>query len=1226
VRYHTATSPKNQRGALSSRLLAVVVAALGLVLILGAGTASAVVIRSQVEAFGPDGTAESSFSHSLRDLAFNQSARGIYATDGGAPGIYGFDVSALPVHSPLAGFSPLITAATGDDPGVAVDNTALSSAGNVYLVSESTGLVYGFDKTGVPLGGNFPINPAISPGAPSGSPKDICGAGVDAAGNVWVANFSTRSILEYSATGVYQTSVSTTGQDFRPCSIAFDSNGDMYATDGNSPSGATYIYTAASGYTSATLITSSSGRGNAVDGSTHHVFTINHTDAVGEYDSAGNLISTISEKDSTGDVIIPTASGIKGATFVGVAVDSVNNHVYVADGSQGKIRVFGAPLVYADPVLGAASGVENTTANVAGTVSAQGVALSDCHFEFVSEAAFGLSGFSDLSSGGSASCSPAFDSIPVDSASHPVSATLGGLTANTAYRFRLVAANGNGSIATPNGGFVTAGPALVETTGSPVRTATTARLDSRVSPMGAEATYHFEYGDQGPCDSSPCASTETRSVGSSSEFELVSQQLSGLEPDTTYHYRVVADNGNPVGPVPGEDMTLTTFADDALLSHGHFPGPEGSDRAWELVSAPDSGGNPVGNVGSSGGASSISDTGDRAVYAVSGGTPLSEVGTLGNRLFAERTSTGWQTKKIYATREEAKGSQWFTPGGPSDLSAMITENEPGVGDSGEFSVWRLTPNDPATEIFHAPHTTVRGGGGNGTLIVSDDGSRVLITLVGAQDPTHPAAPGTTDLYDVGTGSPQLISLLPNGTVPACGIREATSGGAGIPSNEPLLSRGNLNRSEHWVSADGSLAFFPTEPCEGTPERLFVRDIEAETTKLISGPPVSGAECAASFIKSVPGAAFFYTQSRLTGEDTEPEGCSTENDGDVYRYDLGDGSLDCVTCVVPGLDAAVVSDRSNPFLNGSRIGVAEDGSRVYFTSQHPLLPGASPKDSTYRVDVASGDLAYVGAFGEIGDYGRSTMSADGSVVVFESDSSSLNAFGGQQNGGTKQDYRYDDRDRSLICVSCPADGSVPRGEAFSVIKQPSAGANMDLLDADGGIFAFATPTALLPADQNTAGAGQGPAVGTDIYEWREGRLLLVTDGLTNWPAERPGVTGITPSGHDIFFTVAAQYTHDALDGYKRLYDARIGGGFDFPPPRKPCPLEVCQGTPKGAPEEAPPGTASITGVGNVTRAGRVVCAKPKRKVRRGGRTRCASPKPSRKKNGRQRANHDRRTAR
>ena len=191
---------------------------------------------------------------------------------------------------------------------------------------------------------------------------------------------------------------------------------------------------------------------------------------------------------------------------------------------------------------------------------------------------------------------------------------------------------------------------------------------------------------------------------------------------------------------------------------------------------------------------------------------------------------------------------------------------------------------------------------------------------------------------------------------------------------------------------------------------------------------------------------------------------------------------------------------------------------------------------------------------------------------------------------------------------------------------TGGANLVPLSDDGETFAFPTPVSLVPADQNTAGPGQKPNVGMDIYEWRAGRLLLVSDGLTKWLADAPpAFAGITPSGHDIFFTAAIQYTKDALDGYKRLYDARIGGGFEFPPPPKPCPLEVCQGVPKGAPEESAPGTASIVGAGNVPKTGRVVCAKPKRKVRKNGKTRCVKPKP-RKKASSKKANHERRTAR
>jgi hypothetical protein len=795
-----------------------------------------------------------------------------------------------------------------------------------------------------------------------------------------------------------------------------------------------------------------------------------------------------------------------------------------------------------------------------------------------------------------------------------------GLEPSTFYHLRLVAKRPFFSaIVTAEKTFTTLPSApLAETMGSPVRTATTARLDGRIAPRNAAATYHFEYGDQGPCESNPCAATESHSGGSGGEFELVSQRLEGLQPNTTYHYRVIADNGNPGSPIAGEDMTVTTFASEAPLSHGHLPGPVGSDRAWELVSAPDTGGNPVG-VGFSAGATTISDAGDRAIYGVAGGTPDSETGTLATTLFAQRTSSGWKTKSIYPSRDDATGTLWTAPGGPSDLSSMVAENV-AAGRSGGFSVWRMSPNDPAVRINSNPDVHTRAG--IGSLTTSDNGSRILMSMLGPQDPSHPLPANIAGLYDLSSGSPQLISFLPDGTPPPCGVRQASNGGPGLPPQGPRL--------RHIVSADGSLAFFPTRECGGSPERLFMRDIPAETTTRISTPPVSGPECSPYFIKSIPGTVFFYTQSRLVSEDIEPSSCvegGQTGGGDVYSYDLADGGLDCLTCVAPGLDGEVIFS-ANALEVNSQVGVAEDGSRIYFTSRRRLLPGAPAKEGIYRLDVASGDIAYIGSFGYIGDIGgASYMNPSGSVVVFTSGRPILNALGGQQNGGTIQYYRYDDRDRSLICISCPADGSPPRGAAAGAgsIAFPSAGANIVPLSRDGEDFAFPTSVSLVPADQNTAGAGQDPKVGLDIYEWRAGRLLLVSDGLIKWPAEGgPKFQGITPSGHDIFFTAAAQYTQDALDGYSRLYDARIGGGFEFPPPPKPCPLEVCQGTPKGAPEEQAPGTATIAGAGNASRPGRVACAKPKRKVRRGGKTRCV--KPTRKKHAHQRANHDRRTAR
>ena len=67
---------------------------------------------------------------------------------------------------------------------------------------------------------------------------------------------------------------------------------------------------------------------------------------------------------------------------------------------------------------------------------------------------------------------------------------------------------------------------------------------------------------------------------------------------------------------------------------------------------------------------------------------------------------------------------------------------------------------------------------------------------------------------------------------------------------------------------------------------------------------------------------------------------------------------------------------------------------------------------------------------------------------------MNAVSGQQNGGTTQNYLYDDNDRSLVCVSCPADGSAPVGLAGAPI---GIGTGSLAPAADGSTIAFITPT-------------------------------------------------------------------------------------------------------------------------------------------------------------------------
>jgi hypothetical protein len=544
---------------------------------------------------------------------------------------------------------------------------------------------------------------------------------------------------------------------------------------------------------------------------------------------------------------------------------------------------------------------------------------------------------------------------------------------------------------------------------------------------------------------------------------------------------------------------------------------------------------------------------------------------------------------ITPSREQLVGPEWTKTQAAEDLSLFAAVNTK-TGDP-RRAVWGFGPGAQPVKLFEAVPPQILDVNWLGA---SADASVVAaIVQGGSLDPAYPKAAARQNLYEISSGDPQLISLLPDETVAACGL------------DNPAFVKIDAARP---VSADGRFVFFPSQgngPCGGSaPSQLYMRDLQAGETKLISPPSVSGPECDAAFIKSTPGAAFFWTQSRLVAEDTAPGGCGTSGtfpDGDVYRYDTGDGSLECTTCVAAGLDA----DVSVGFAGAAgQIGVAEDGSRVYFRSTHALLPGALEGGGVYRIKVATGDLAYAGPID--GNLGGLVATPDSAVLLFSSADADLNPLGtGTDNGASSQIYRYDDDDRSIACISCPFGGSAPVGPV------PSA-SPVAALNDDGDVLAFATPTALVGADQNTAGPGQEVDAGQDVYEWRDGRLFLISDGLSNWSrAGTPFPVGVSPSGRDIFFNAWAQYTPDALDAYQRVYDARLGGGFEFPKPPPPCPLEVCQGTPKGAPDEQAPGTGAFAGPGNATSA--VSCRKPK--VRRKGR--CVAKKPK--------ARHHRRAA-
>ena len=85
-------------------------------------------------------------------------------------------------------------------------------------------------------------------------------------------------------------------------------------------------------------------------------------------------------------------------------------------------------------------------------------------------------------------------------------------------------------------------------------TETTATFNGSIDPGGIQSSYRYEYG----LDSNYGQSTDPVDAGSGSGANSAPQAVSGLDPNTTYHYRIVGFNSS--GPILGEDQSLTTAA------------------------------------------------------------------------------------------------------------------------------------------------------------------------------------------------------------------------------------------------------------------------------------------------------------------------------------------------------------------------------------------------------------------------------------------------------------------------------------------------------------------------------------------------------------------------------------------------------------------------------------------------------------------------------------------
>lgn len=132
------------------------------------------------------------------------------------------------------------------------------------------------------------------------------------------------------------------------------------------------------------------------------------------------------------------------------------------------------------------------------------------------------------------------------------SMALTGLTPGTLYHYRVISANANGSTTSGDYTFTTSAPPVIVSGPSATAAATTATVTWTTNVSASSTVYYgltTAYG-----------STATGSAGTSHTVSIT-----GLTPETTYHYKVVSTN--TYGTVESTDRTFTTGVVTPVISN-----------------------------------------------------------------------------------------------------------------------------------------------------------------------------------------------------------------------------------------------------------------------------------------------------------------------------------------------------------------------------------------------------------------------------------------------------------------------------------------------------------------------------------------------------------------------------------------------------------------------------------------------------------------------------------
>jgi sugar lactone lactonase YvrE len=921
----------------------------------------------------------------------------------------------------------------------------------------------------------------------------------------------------------------------------------------------------------------------------------------------------------------------------GVVVNT-SGEVYVSDRGAKAVERFGpdAPLPFPLATTLPAIEVHVSSAVLNGTVNPEGVALTDCHFDYIDEADYHPGGSNPYAAGTTAPCTP---SPPTDTEPHAVQANIMGLEPGTNYHFRLQASNANGTEFAQDETLSTPPKPTISGETATNLTSSTVDLNAKIDPGGQKTTCSFEYGtDTGYGTSLPC----NPEPGEGTTQVAVTQHVAELEADTLYHWRVIASSG----------AGITTGVDHTFIYPTNGSGRLLDGRAYEMVTPPVKNAALIGDV-IAGRLPDFSPDGSRLVLTslqcfADARSCVVARGPAGTSYAFSRRSDGWKAKALAPPSAQFEVNTVMNVN-PDDGTALFSIPTP---PTGQDDIYTYKPDGTLTDIGPATPPELGAHGPLGALdLATGDFSRVAIQ-------------GANDLWpfdETPIGAPSVIEYLGSGG--SHPVMVGVSGGTG--SHELIsvcgteLGAGRAAATGSALSSDGRTVFFTATQCGAVnghaavpADEVWARVDESESVQLSKSEceaggtgeaACRGAEAEPAYAvfqgASADGArAFFTSTQQLTDNASEDNrtgdsanssfgsGCSKTAGAsgcNLYEYGMTDRRLVAVS-------AGAVS--GGPRVQGV-MAISSDGSHVYFVARGVLSAVANARGMMARDGGANlyvserdgahpqGVVRFIATLSDINAGGSGSdrqewsegadaanVSSDGRYLVFTSQAP-LTGDDTSENGGPAQVFRYDDATTELVRVSVGeggfndngnagvGDATIVRGSALTSSAGGSGRRDPSMSD-DGRRVFFMSPIALVPGaldDVVIAESGRAEYA-QNIYEFEEGRVSLISSGrdvgvLPNPTCNSVSATclvGSDVTGDNVFFTTTDHLVPGDTDTQLDFYDARVctasspcvGAAL----PQAPgCSGEVCHGVPIGQPGVPGGGSSTLSGLGNVALA-------------------------------------------